>query len=250
VNPAYIRVSTTDQKDHGVGLDAQRQAIIDTAARHQLIVGEFFCDDASGSTPIGKRPGLSAALAALADGGTLIVHARDRLARSVDVMSVIRRQVGERRGRILSVAEGFDTCAAKHSRVTMESAAARLGSGVQDVVSEFNRLQIVARVQAAMAECIRTGRFTGRAPFGWDVENVEGQRTRQGKPLRRLVINPAEQEILEIIRSYRAEGMGYSMVARQLNARGIKSKLGGKWASEQVRSTLAAAGRPERAGLL
>ena len=78
----YIRVSTDQQRDSGLGLDAQRAAIQQAASRHQLTVADVFADAGlSGSLRIEDRPALADTLNALRRGDTLIVAKRDRLAR-------------------------------------------------------------------------------------------------------------------------------------------------------------------------
>ena len=56
---AYIRVSTQEQKLHGLSLDAQRMKLIAYAKQHGLkIVGWYLDEGVSGRKVIKKRPEL------------------------------------------------------------------------------------------------------------------------------------------------------------------------------------------------
>ena len=55
----YIRVSTTEQKLHGISLDAQRDKLQEYAKKHGMVIVEWYVDDGvSGTKPIKKRPAL------------------------------------------------------------------------------------------------------------------------------------------------------------------------------------------------
>ena len=78
----YIRVSTTDQEQSGLGLDAQRQAVSDYA--HRVlgeVVGEFVEVESGGRN---DRPQLAQALEACRRHRAVLIIAKlDRLARNV-----------------------------------------------------------------------------------------------------------------------------------------------------------------------
>src|SRR5260370_4312531 len=83
---AYYRVSTDRQGRSGLGLDAQREAVLrHLAAHHGKLVGEF-CEVESGRRS--DRPQLESAIAAAKRAkATLIIAKLDRLARNVPFIS-------------------------------------------------------------------------------------------------------------------------------------------------------------------
>ena len=56
---AYVRVSTTEQKMHGISIDAQKQKLTEYAEIHNMKIVEWYIDEGvSGRKPIAKRPEL------------------------------------------------------------------------------------------------------------------------------------------------------------------------------------------------
>ena len=82
---AYIRVSSDDQADSGLGLEAQRQRIADYCRLKGLRLAEVFEDPGvSGGKPLASRPAGSQLLAAAYKSKALVIVAKlDRLFRSV-----------------------------------------------------------------------------------------------------------------------------------------------------------------------
>jgi DNA invertase Pin-like site-specific DNA recombinase len=87
----YLRVSTTEQGKSGLGLEAQKAAIIAFSQREGFVVSEWFTEVQSGkriSDTLNERPQLQAALAM---GKTqklpILVSRLDRLSRDVHFLS-------------------------------------------------------------------------------------------------------------------------------------------------------------------
>ena len=107
----YLRVSTDQQSESGLGLDAQRRAIEQAAHRQGLLVAGVYEDAGlSGSKDIEDRPGLLEAVSALKRGDVLCIAKRDRLGRDVVAVALIERLISRKGGRVLSAAgEGTDS---------------------------------------------------------------------------------------------------------------------------------------------
>jgi DNA invertase Pin-like site-specific DNA recombinase len=88
---AYTRVSTREQGRSGLGLEAQRAAIVAFAEREQITVSGWFSEVESGkrvSDTLAERPQLRAALAASQElKGPVLVSKLDRLSRDVHFIS-------------------------------------------------------------------------------------------------------------------------------------------------------------------
>ena len=56
---AYVRVSTTEQKLHGLSIESQKQKLIEYAENHNMKIVDWYIDEGvSGRKPIAKRPEL------------------------------------------------------------------------------------------------------------------------------------------------------------------------------------------------
>jgi len=92
----YRRVSTDEQADSGLGLDAQAATIAKTIhVRNWIVVDELVDAGISGSTPPSARPALTQALNMLAAGeaDTLIVAKLDRATQMAGVFSELERKM-------------------------------------------------------------------------------------------------------------------------------------------------------------
>lgn len=205
---AYRRVSTVEQADSGLGLEAQQTLIASAALRLNLSVVETFTDAGlSGSLGIEQRPGLADALNSLKRGDTLLVAKRDRIARDAFLAVLVEREVVRKGARTISAAgEGTET----------DDPAAVFTRRILDAVSELERALIASRTRAAMAEAKRRGRRIGCVPWGHGV-GVDG---------RTLVPHQGELLVLERIRSLRARGLTLHNIAATLNVEGRRNRAG------------------------
>lgn len=212
----YRRVSTHEQSQSGLGLDAQAEAITRTASRLGLAVTATFDDlGVSGGLPLEDRPGLLTALDGLRRGDTLIVAKRDRLGRSVLNVAMIERLVERKGCRVLSCAgEGTDD----------DGPTSVLMRSIVDAFAQYERAVIRSRTRAALAALKARGCRAGNLPFGYNV--AEDGRT--------LVPHPEEQRALTRLRDLRAAKLSCRAVATQLNVEGYVTRCGAPWRGQYV----------------
>jgi DNA invertase Pin-like site-specific DNA recombinase len=230
----YIRVSTEQQADGGVSMDAQRAklAAYSLACDLELVAVEM---DAGVSAKSMARPGLQSAMARLeageADG--LLVVKLDRLTRSVrDLGWLVEPKRFGGRWALLSVSDSIDT----------RSAAGRLVLNVLASVAQWEREATGERTRDALAHVRAQGATLGAAPLG--VRRAEA-RDAAG----RLVVQRDESEraTVERIAQLRAEGLTLRAIAAALDAEGHTTKRGGRWHASTVRGVLARLDSEEQA---
>ncbi|MDL9947767.1 recombinase family protein [Gordonia sp. ABSL11-1] len=142
---AYLRVSTTEQSDSGLGLDAQRRTIEAYAEARGLTIVEWFEDaGVSGGTAPTKRPAMSDALDALANrqAETLLAAKLDRISRSLADAVDLDRIAARQGWRITTADQMVDTT----------TPAGRAAMNMLRVFSEFERDMISQRTREALAE--------------------------------------------------------------------------------------------------
>lgn len=215
----YTRVSTEDQSQSGLGLEAQLTACRRIAARFPHATLMHFEDAGlSGALPIERRPGLAAALGSLTKGDVLIVAKRDRIARDQLITLTVDHLVRRSRASLISAAgEGTE------STDEMQSVMLR---GMSDIFAQVERLMISKRTKEAMRAKQARGEHTGQAPFGF---------RKEGKL---LVEDPAEQQIVAQILAMKAQGKSTRAITESLNDQGIPNRSG-KWHQTQVQRVIA-----------
>lgn len=199
---AVLRVSTVEQADSGLGLDAQRSAVEAEAARRGLRVVAVLADEGvSGTMDPKDRPAMAEALRLLESGqaGTLLTAKVDRLSRSLaDLLGLLKR--AEAGGWCVVSADGLlDSC----------SLQGRIMAMVLGVVAEIEREFIRSRTREALAAKKARGQRVGRP-----VETAEGTRRR--------------------IAELRATGITLAEVAAALNGDGVTTAKGRPWSAQNV----------------
>jgi DNA invertase Pin-like site-specific DNA recombinase len=200
---AYIRCSTTEQATNGAGMAAQRDGIAAEAARRGWDVVAVYEDGAASGGTFDRRPGLSAALSAVAagDADALVVLKVDRATRSVmDLASLLAR--ARREGwRFIACDLDLDTASPQG-----EMLAHILGTFAQ-----FERRLIGERTRAALA-----------------VRREQG--VRLGRP------RSVTPEIRARVVAERAAGGTFRRIAAGLDRDEIRTAHGGaRWHPETVR---------------
>jgi DNA invertase Pin-like site-specific DNA recombinase len=197
----YTRVSTDEQADSRLGLDAQREVISGYAAAHGWNVEWYSDEGVSGKTL--DRPELQAALAHLADRRSevsgLVVAKLDRLSRSVADFAGLLERAQRQHWSVVAIDLGVDT----------STSAGELVANVMASVARWERRVIGERTSAALKAAQRRG-------------------VKVGRP--RALSRDAEARLYEL----RALGLSFARVAAQLNTEAVPTAHGGSWHASTV----------------
>lgn len=207
----YIRVSTDQQAESGLGLEAQKKAIQDYAQKAGQPIIEFYSDEgASGSLSLEKRPGILNAINALAKADILAVAKRDRLGRDPLVLAMIESAIARKGSRIISAAgEGTDN----------DDPSSILMRRMIDAFAEYERLIIKARTKAALRIKKEKGERVGHIPYGYKLAE-DGLH---------LTHDEEEQNILKQMNSMRNKGYSIREMALALNKKKLFNRGQSKW---------------------
>lgn len=204
----YTRVSTREQATGGVSLEAQERMLRDDAERRGWDLVGVYSDVASGKTTRGRN-GLEAALEAVREGRAeaLLVSKLDRLSRDVEDFAGILKRFTAKGWGLIVLDLGIDTSTPE-------------GEAHAHMVSTF-----------AMFERKRIGQRTKEALAVKRAQGVQLGRPRE-----------LDARIRDEIVSRCQAGEAYAAVARDLEARGIKTARGGdKWHAKVIRQVALAA---------
>jgi DNA invertase Pin-like site-specific DNA recombinase len=204
---AYVRVSTSEQAESGLGLAAQRAAVEAEADRRGWTLVEVFQDAGiSGKSTVG-RPGLAAALAAVESGQAagILVSKLDRLSRSLADFASLMAQAKNEGWNLVALDLGVD----------LSTPAGEFLASVMASAAQWERRIIGARTKDALA-----------------VKRAAG--VRLGRPTL------LAQGIVERIVADTAKGMTPSAIARAYTSEGVLTATGkSTWYPSTIKAVLA-----------
>lgn len=218
----YLRVSTEQQAESGLGLEAQEAKCRAYCEALDVTVVEVIVDAGESAGSL-QRPGLARVLASLDEGlaDGVVVAKLDRLTRSVRDLGHLVETYFAERFSLLSVGDSIDT----------RSAAGRLVLNVLMSVAQWEREAIGERTRDALAAKRARGERAGTVPFGYSADDA-------GK----LSPEPAEQAVVERVRSLRQDrGLTVREIVVQLQSEGVVSRRGTPFQRSRVAEMLSAA---------
>jgi site-specific DNA recombinase len=196
---AYIRVSTEDQAESGLGMDAQRTRCKAMCQVKGWTEPLFYVDDGvSGTLPVSKRNGLRALVADIEAGKihAVIISSLDRLGRRASIIINLVEEFRVSGVSIVSCKESFDT-STPHGQLML---------GIFAVLAQFERDLVSQRTSDALAERgKRDGEKGGRLPYGY-------RRSLEG-----IVIVPEEAKIVRRIFAMHKRGASLREIASDVS---------------------------------
>lgn len=208
----YLRVSTDQQRESGLGIEAQRQmclSYISKAGTPQSVL-EYMDEGFSGSLALDKRPALLESISQLHKDDILLIAKRDRIGRDPIVNAMIERAVERKKARLVS-ASGDVNDSNDPSSILMKR--------MVDAFAEYERLIIGARTKAALQVKKKRNERIGYVPYGYKLctDNVH------------VEIDEFEQKILSMIRQAREFGVSFRDIAIDLNEMKYYNRFNRPW---------------------
>jgi len=214
----YIRVSTVDQADSGLSLEAQQGRIRAWSDANGYALVDVFIDAGISGKRADNRPGLQDALnvACKVRGTALVVYSLSRLARSTTDAIAIAQRLEKAGADLVSLSERIDTT----------SAAGKMVFRMLAVLAEFERDLVSERTTAALAVKRANGQRVGSVPYGFDLAD-DGTT---------LVPNESEQAVIADMKAMRTTGRKLKQIANTLTERGVPTKTGKslRWTHQAV----------------
>lgn len=202
----YVRVSTEDQAREGVSLDAQEAKVKAWADLNEYELTGLYTDAGISGKRADNRPGLQEALQSVSKGDALVIYSLSRLARSTRDTLDIADLLAKKGADLVSISEKIDTT----------TAAGKMVFRMLAVLNEFERDQISERTRTALQYKKAKGEKTGGdVPYGFDL-GTDGH----------LVKNKMEQRAIDLIGELKAKGYSLRAIARELKAKGYRTKRG------------------------
>jgi DNA invertase Pin-like site-specific DNA recombinase len=217
---AYLRVSTQRQGQSGLGIEAQRQAVLQTAEARGLQLVAEFTETESGRKA--SRPELAAAIAEARRLGAVVIVAKlDRLARDAELILRLSREAQQ------NGMGGFLFCDLPDIDAT--TSTGRMVLGVMANVAEFEARRISERTRSALA----ARRARGGA-MGAQLPHVAEANAKRAA----AATEQARQLAYQIL-PLQHEGLSLQRIADRLHDQGVPTPSGtGRWSAVAVSRVL------------
>ena len=210
---AYYRVSTVKQGQSGLGLEAQKQAVVGylNGGQWELLQDFVEVETGKGSDALDKRPQLKAAIDACRKlGATLVIAKLDRLARNVHFIS-----------GLIETGVDFVCCDMP--------AANKVMLQMYSVMAEWERDAISSRTKAALAAAKQRGVVLGAAGPNNLKPNIAE---------RQAAAKAFAEKLRGTLEGMKARKLPQRQMVSELNDLGIKTTRGCSWTVSQLQRTL------------
>ncbi len=206
---AYYRVSTKQQGESGLGLEAQRTMVKNFLKNDDVLIGEF---EEVESGKNNNRPQLLKAIEkSKNEGATLLIAKLDRLSRNAGFIFLLKDSNVD-----------FKCCDMPEAN--------SLTIGIMAVLAQEERELISKRTISALQELKSKGVKLGNP------KNLTPEAQKMGSEAMRLkaLKNENNRKATALIVSLRNEGKTYGKIADELNSSGFKTSRGFEFNSSQV----------------
>lgn len=213
----YCRYSSSAQDD-GYSIEAQQKAIANFAAVNGYDIQYSYIDKAKTGTNA-NRPEFQRMIDDASKGlfDVIIIHKTDRFSRNRLDSIIYKNELSKYGVKVISVTENFG-----------EGAEADLMLAMQESMAEYYSKNLGREVRKGMDVLASKGLFTGGVPpLGFCVVD------------KQLEIDESEAEIVRLIFDmYGHQKFTYNDMAKELNARGYKTKAGNEFSASSFNSIL------------
>jgi DNA invertase Pin-like site-specific DNA recombinase len=208
---AYFRVSTDKQGESGLGLEAQRKAVLEYLNGGRWSLMQEFVEIESGKH--NERPQLTAALAACKKHRAKLVIAKlDRLSRNLAFIAALMES-------------GVEFVAVDNPHAT------KLTVHILAAVAEHEREMISERTKAALKAAKARGTRLGNPQLA--------KAAKRGTSAVKANARQFAANVLPIIEEIERAGItSHNAIAAKLNERNVRTARGGKWTHVQVGAVL------------
>jgi len=222
----YVRVSTEKQEKEGYGLEYQTNAITQLSEQRGYELVNIYRDEGISGTlkytdeDFGKRKAINEMLSNLSGIHAIIVANTSRLWRD---------EYAKIRVKAPLVIAGCDIISIEQPRYTLypSNASEWLTMAIQEVIDEYDRRNIVARLRAGRETKVKNGGKTGLLPYGYKYD--ASKKGVEVDTERADVI----REMFRMAPCWRGEDL-----ATRLNENGYTAPRGGEWCGKSVENIL------------
>lgn len=219
----YVRVSTEEQAKFGYSIAAQKSTLIDFCKKQNWLIYKIYADEGISGKSISKRPGMINLINDIKEQSidTVLLYKFDRLTRSAKDTE-----------EIISLLERYDVIIYTISGglVDISSATGKFMVRINGAIAQLEREQTIERIKMAFQEKAKEGYSLCSKSASYGYNRKKGQKL--------LTINKKEALIVKKIYQLYLKNYSRLDIAKNLNDLKIKTKLGNKWSSKNIKLIL------------
>ena len=211
----YCRVSTEDQAREGYSLPEQQEKLKDLCKFRDYNIYNIYEDAGISGKDMDHRPSFQKMLEDVKNGhiNVIVAYKLDRLTRSVRDLEVLISELEKYECSLECAMDDINT----------STANGRFFVRMLTVLSQLEIERVSERTKFGMVGAIKDGHIPVRKTLGFMRDN------------KKLVINPAESEIVERIFNLYLKGKSYQVIANTFNEEKVLNK---KWYDTTIQKIL------------
>jgi len=219
----YVRVSTDEQAKEGYSIRAQIDKLKNYIQIKDWGFYKVYADEGISGKNITDRPAINELVTDIKSGkvNNVLVYKIDRLTRSTKDLIELTELFNSNKCGFNSLMESIDT----------QTASGRMFLKIIGIFAEFERENTIERITLACEKKVKEGYTLASSNPSYGYNREIGNRIQR--------INPEEAKIVkEIFAMYLDGNMSYASIARNLNQRSVKTKIGIAWHHATIKGLL------------
>ncbi|MCL2397297.1 MAG: recombinase family protein, partial [Defluviitaleaceae bacterium] len=219
----YVRVSTEEQVQEGFSIRGQTEKLKQYALLKDWEICNVYTDEGISGKNIVDRPAINRLIEDIKSGkvNNVLVFKVDRLTRNTKNLIELVELFEEYNCAFNSLTESIDT----------DTPSGRMFLKIIGIFAEFERENLVSRLKMGFERKVKEGYTLATNTVSYGYIKGKGQRVQEVQPEEARIVK-------EIFLMFVDEDMPMTKIARTLNERKIKAKMGGLWNTSTIRSVL------------
>ncbi|MCL2376955.1 MAG: recombinase family protein [Defluviitaleaceae bacterium] len=219
----YVRVSTEEQVQEGFSIRGQTEKLKQYALLKDWEIYNIYSDEGISGKNIVDRPAINRLIDDIKGGkvNNILVYKVDRLTRSTKNLIELVELFEDHNCAFNSLTESIDT----------DTPSGRMFLKIIGIFAEFERENLVSRLKLGFERKVKEGYTLATNTISYGYVRKKGQKIQQ--------IQPEEARIVkEIFSMFVDENISMTKIAKTINERKLKGKMGASWTITTVKRTL------------
>ena len=219
----YVRVSTEEQVQEGFSIRGQTEKLKQYALLKEWEIYNIYSDEGISGKNIVDRPAINRLIEDIKSGkvNNVLVFKVDRLTRNTK--------------NLIELVELFEDCNCAFNSLTesidTDTPSGRMFLKIIGIFAEFERENLVSRLKLGFERKVKEGYTLATNTFSYGYTRKKGHKVQEVQPEEARIVK-------EMFSMYIDENMSMGKIAKTLNERKVKTKMGAMWTINTVKKVL------------